>query len=208
MNWVDIDIALRLIGNGILRAAHLAHYTTNACAAQIGAVGGAIGTVCLGLATSCINPSNGDPNSEPRYPLWVSMIFTVVLGTISGPIGYSVLNDRHVDLKGIDVLHATRAGVLGGVILAGPGALLIGPVMVLVFGTILSPLWIAMLFGVEWAFARSSETITSNSHSYSMCYCVGTCGRDPEVVNQIEEMNNIESRHRNFGRGMSNVLNW
>ncbi|KAF8170107.1 hypothetical protein BJ912DRAFT_998229, partial [Pholiota molesta] len=44
-----------LTGNAILRTAHLAHYTTNAVAAEIGLIGGVLATLLVGFVT-CLLP--------------------------------------------------------------------------------------------------------------------------------------------------------
>ncbi|KAH9474437.1 hypothetical protein JR316_0012896 [Psilocybe cubensis] len=138
-----------LIGNGILRAAHLAHYTNNASAAAIGATGAVIAALALGLLLQFFQK----PNEERPTPWYVTMCTTVVVHTLSGAIGTSILQRHHVDLGGIDVLHATRAGALGGAIL-GPGSILLVPVILAGLGIILSPLWLAMTMGLRWEFHR------------------------------------------------------
>jgi uncharacterized BrkB/YihY/UPF0761 family membrane protein len=110
-----------LIGNGILRAAHLAHYTDNASAAAIGATGAIIATIITGIFISCIHK---DENGQP--PWFISLFANVLASTLTGTIGCAILIHNHVDLGPIDVLHAARAGALGGAIL-GPGMILIVP---------------------------------------------------------------------------------
>jgi hypothetical protein len=180
-----------LIGNGILRAAHLSHYTTNRVAAIIGAVGSLVAVLVIGIPLNCVTGNQQDENG--RLPSWITYITTLLVGTLSGTLGAAILKHNHFDLQGTDVLHATRAGALGGAIL-GPGTILLFPLMFI----ILSPLWIAMMFGVEWIYTKSSERWTENSHCYSTCYCVGTCGDDPEINAEMDHINAIQRRHRDF----------
>ncbi|KAF8809237.1 hypothetical protein BYT27DRAFT_7210234 [Phlegmacium glaucopus] len=157
-----------LTGNGILRAAHLAHYTSNASAAYIG----------------------GTYNEEGKetVPWYIQLCMHLLLSTLSGTIGCAVLLHRHVDLGGIDVLHATRAGALGGAIL-GPGSIFVAPwVISAVMFLIFSPAWLAISMGAQWAVIRSNETWTDRSHSYSYCYCYGTRGDDPEINAELENL--------------------
>jgi len=175
-----------LIGNGILRAAHLSHYTTNRVAAIVGAAGNLVATPVIAFAINCVIGDQRDENGRP--PSWISYITTLLLGTLSGTLGGAILKHNHFDLEGTDVLHATRAGALGGAIW-GPGAIVIIPLLILASGIILSPLWIAVKFGVEWIYIKSSESWTDDSYSYSLCYCVGTSGDDSEINAEIDDIN-------------------
>lgn len=169
----------RLIGNGILRAAHLAHYTNNASAAAIGATGAIVASLSIGIFMQCIPK---DENDQP--PWFISMFVNVLVSTLTGTIGSAILIRHHVDLGPIDILHATRAGALGGAIL-GPGMILIVP---LFFGVILSPLWLAMAMGLRWIYAKSSESWDGRTHKYSYCYTYGTCGDDPEIEEELAQL--------------------
>ena len=198
-------LLVRLIGNGILRSAHLSHYTTNRVAAIIGAVGSLVAAPVIGTPLNCVTGNQQDENGRPS--LWISYITTLLFGTLSGTLGAAILKHNHFDLQGTDVLHATRAGALGGAIM-GPGAIFLLPLVFLAIGIILSPLWIAMMFGVEWIYKKSSESWTDNSHSYSICYCVGTCGDDPEINAEMDHINAIQRRHRDFTNNTHSNAFW
>jgi hypothetical protein len=198
-------LRVRLIGNGILRAAHLSHYTTNRVAAIIGAVGSLVAAPVIGIPLNCVTGNQQDENGRPSS--WISYITTLLLGTLSGTLGAAILKHNYFNLEGTDVLHATRAGALGGAIL-GPGAIFLLPLVFLAIGIILSPLWIAMMFGVEWIYTKSSESWTDNSHSYSICYCVGTCGDDPEINAEMDHINAIQRRHRDFSNNNHSNAFW
>jgi len=195
-----------LIGNGILRAAHLSHYTTNRVAAIIGAVGSLVAAPVIGIPLNCIMGDQRDENGRPRSS-WTTILTTVLVGTLTGTLGAAVLKHNHFDLQGTDVLHATRAGALGGAIL-GPGAIFILPLVFLAIGIVLSPVWIALIFGVEWIYTKSRESWTDNSHSYSICYCVGTCGDDPEINAEMDHINAIKRRHEDFSNNNHSSAFW
>ncbi|KAF8803187.1 hypothetical protein BYT27DRAFT_7196075, partial [Phlegmacium glaucopus] len=109
---------------------------------------------------------------------YIRMCLALLLCTLSGTIGCAVLLHNHVDLGRIDVLHATRAGILGGVIL-GPGWSIGFPLALsLAVNLILSPLWIVTLFGAKWLWVRSSETWTEGGYSRAVCFCVGGIQED------------------------------
>ncbi|KDR76994.1 hypothetical protein GALMADRAFT_246177 [Galerina marginata CBS 339.88] len=176
-----------LIGNAILRA-HLAHYTSNASAAAIGATGGVLASIIVGIATSCIPLEEGHPALR-----FMAIPATVLVSTVTGAIGSSILLSRHVDL-GIDVLHATRAGALGGTIVSLGSPLLV-PVIAIAVAILFSPLWAAMAMGLRWVHVRSSESWDGRTHRSSSCYCYGTCGDDPEIE---EELAQIPKGSRHF----------
>jgi len=155
---------IMLIGNGILRAAHLSHYTTNRVAAIIGAVGSLVAGAVLSIPINCVTVNQQDENGRPRSS-WTTYFTTVLVGTLTGTFGAAILKHYHFDLEGTDVLHATRAGALGGAIL-GSGVLFLIPLVVLAIFIILSPIWIAMRFGVEWIYAKSSESWIRNNRGY------------------------------------------
>jgi hypothetical protein len=166
---------------------------------MIGAVGGAVSAFPLGVITNILSPTSDDVagGGQRVRPAWHQFLITVVFGTLSGAIGAAVLHHNEVDLKGTDILHATRAGVLGGAIM-GPGAIIYIPILMLVLVTILSPLFILTAMGVEWFRGSIEQTMTANSYSYRICYCVGTRGRDPEINEQVNRMNNIIRNHESF----------
>jgi hypothetical protein len=167
----------RLIGNGILRTAHLAHYTDNASAAAIGATGAIIATIITGIFIQCF------PKDENGQPPWFITLFSnILVSTLTGTIGCAILMHHHVDLGPIDVLHATRAGALGGAIL-GPGMILIIPLFFGVIMIVLSPLWLAIMMGFRWVSVRSSESWDGRRRKYSYTY--GTCGDDPRIEEEL-----------------------
>jgi hypothetical protein len=175
----------RLAGNGILRAAHLPGYTTNAVAASVGAVGAIVAIMIVSIAFSCVS------NSEEQ-PWYISMAATVLSSTLTGVLGFKILQ-KHIDMKGLDLIHATRAGALGGAIL-GPGAIIVIP---LVLGVILMPLYLVLMAGGQWIYSKSTENWGPNSHSYSYCLCYGHCG-DPEIEAEVERIRDIERRHKSM----------
>ena len=164
--------SIRLTGNGILRAAHFAHYTNNASAALIGVVGSLISVFILGLFRPCI-PKTRDEKGNEKIHWSIQACMCLLLSTLSGTIGSAVLLRGHVDLGGIDILHATRAGALGGAIL-GPGSVLIAPWVLATIFFVFSPVWLAISMGARWVGERSSGDWTERNRSYSYCYCCGT----------------------------------
>ncbi|KAF6751066.1 hypothetical protein DFP72DRAFT_498158 [Ephemerocybe angulata] len=187
-----------LIGNAILRAAHLPGYTGNPEAAAVGAVGGIFAVICIGIVFSSCVPQTEMTEQGPQHAWYFRMAATVLAGTVTGPIGCSIMR-RHMDLKGLDVLHATRAGAVGGAVM-GVGNIVIFPILLLAIGILLTPLWIAMAMGLEFIVNKSNETWGENSHSYSHCYCYGSCGEpDEEMQEEIQEIRALEERHRQFG---------
>ncbi|PPQ96479.1 hypothetical protein CVT26_010473 [Gymnopilus dilepis] len=172
---------MMLTGNAILRT-HLAHYTNNATAAYIGAVGSLIASLCMSL-TAFILPH--DENGQ--VPWFISLPMSVAYATLTGAIGSAVLRHNHVDLHGTDVLHATRAGAVGGAVL-GPGLTLAMPIIVLGVGLILSPLFLAMKLGFRWVYVRVSESWDESTYKSSYCYTYGTCGDDPEIEEELAQI--------------------
>jgi hypothetical protein len=177
-----------LTGNAILRAAHLAHYTTNAVAAEIGAIGGVISAIAFGFFTQCLPK---DENGELWWPF--SMASSVIVSTLAGTIGCAILQRAQAELHGIDVLHAARAGALGGAVL-GPGMIFAAPLIMAALLIILSPLLIAMKLGLRWVYVRSSESWNDRgTYRSSYCYSYGTCGDDSDIE---EELAQIPQHHR------------
>ncbi|CAA7262104.1 unnamed protein product [Cyclocybe aegerita] len=190
------------VGNAILRAAHLEHYTRAALAAAVGATGAPIAVIIIGIVLQCLprqlTESSQPPrqhiydeyagqNEQAQLPWYTTFCTTIVANTLSGTIGSAILLHNHVDLEGMDVLHATRAGATGGAVMAA-AMIFVGPVITVVLGILLSPLWIAMLMGLKWVYVRSNETWTDQSYSYSACQCYGTCGGDSEVDYEIQTL--------------------
>ena len=86
----------------------------------------------------------------------------MLFSPLSGAIGCAILLRSHADLGGIDVLHATRAGALGGAII------LVGLIFVKS----------VIFIGAPWVV----QTIwTYRSHSYC-----STRGDDPEMNAELE----------------------
>ncbi|KAF8803188.1 hypothetical protein BYT27DRAFT_7260495 [Phlegmacium glaucopus] len=136
---------IRLLGNSILRATHHAHYTSNAFAAYIGVT--------------------YNEQKEENVPWYFRICASLLFSTLSGTVGCAILLHNHVDLGGIDVLHATRAGALGGAILA-PGLIFVVPlVSSLTFKFIFWPLWIAISSGTQWLWRGLSESWTNKGYS-------------------------------------------
>lgn len=102
-----------MTGNGVLRAAYLAHYTDNRSAAAIGSLGAIVSGLVLFFPFRLLDIDLDNP------PMLFKIILSVVQHTLSGALGSSILLIFHVDLGPIDVLHATRAGAVGGAILGG-----------------------------------------------------------------------------------------
>ena len=173
----------RLIGNAILRAAHLAHYTDNAMAAAIGATGSPVAVLIIGVFSQIV------PTGEDGNVWWpFGLLLYVGVMTLSGTLGAAILRHNHVDLRGIDVLHATRAGALGGAIL-GPGSLLAAPLILLGLGIVFSPLLIAMKLGFRWVYVRSSEAWDDRGYYRSShCYTYGTCGDDSDIEDELDQL--------------------
>jgi hypothetical protein len=153
-------------------------------AAAIGAVGGILAGMIVGAVGGFL-PKKSVNGQQPQHPWYIQMASTVLGGTLSGAIGASILLRQNVDLAGLDVLHATRAGAVGGAIF-GPGAIILLPLIILVIGILLAPLWLAMTLGFQFAYSKSRESWTENSYRYSGCHCWGTCGEgDPEIQSEI-----------------------
>ncbi|KAF8803165.1 hypothetical protein BYT27DRAFT_6744839 [Phlegmacium glaucopus] len=150
-----------LIGNSILRATHHAHYTSNASAAYIGAVGSLLVSSFIAALSLCI--PNLKKYTEGGLVHWLIQIcLSVLVSTLSGTIGCTILLYNHVDLGGIDVLHATYAGAVGGAIFT-PG--MIFAVVSLVIAFILSPFWVASSWGSKRLWGGSSESLTDSHYA-------------------------------------------
>ena len=183
-----------MIGNVILRAAHLAHYADPAKAAAIGAIGAVLGTLCIGAAFFWL------PTDEKnRLPKVIAFPLVVLLMTLSGVIGTSLLQKHGVDLGDTDVLHGARAGALGGAIIS-PLMVTIGPMLFVALGVLLTPLWIAMAAGLKWVWGRSNETWDGRWSSSSYCYTYGRCGADPEIDAEVEQFEAFGARHNVVNR--------
>ena len=101
----------RLTGNAILRA-HWEHYTNNKSAAAIGATGSVFAGLIIVLLTAPFVASG----QSVRLPWPLAVIYVIIFSLLTGTIGSKILTDCRVDLGGIDILRATRAGAVGGAI--------------------------------------------------------------------------------------------
>lgn len=136
----------------------------------------------MGILMQCMpHDENG------QTPWFISLVATILAYTLTGTIGCAILIHNHVDLGPIDVLHATRAGALGGAIF-GPGMIVLVPMFFGVLMIVLSPLWLAMSMGLRWVYVRSSESWDGRTHKYSYCYTYGTCGDDPEIEEELARL--------------------
>ncbi|PPQ81441.1 hypothetical protein CVT25_013376 [Psilocybe cyanescens] len=193
-----------LIGNGILQAAHLVHYTTNASAAAIGAAGVTIASLLVRalplcgrgqVCKVCIWTQTDDEGHPALLPWYVTESDTVVVHTLSDAIGTSILRRHRVYVGTIDVLHATYAGELGGAIL-GPGAILIAPHLVFAaLGIKLLSLWLAMMMGLRWVSVRLRDIWDGISYKSSYCATYGDpCGDDHEINEELAQIPDILRR--------------
>jgi len=107
--------AVLLIGNGLLRTQYPLAYVDNISAVAIGAVGSWATSTVGTILTYCI-----PADKEHGRPWYISACTTLFLSTLSGPVGRAILVYYRVDVSGIDALHATWAGALGGAIMALP----------------------------------------------------------------------------------------
>lgn len=188
------DTINRVIGNTILRAAHLAHYAEPDKAATIGAVGAVLSTLCIGAAFFWL-----PRDEQSRPPKLIAIPLVVLAMTLAGVIGTSLLQKHGVDLGDTDVLHGARAGALGGAIIA-PFMVTIGPMLFVALGVLLTPLWIAMAAGLKWAWGRSNATWNGRWSSSSYCYVYGRCGADPEIDAEVEQFEAFAARHNVINR--------
>ncbi|KAF9531080.1 hypothetical protein CPB83DRAFT_849295 [Crepidotus variabilis] len=192
--------AAQVIGNSVLKAAKNPGYSTNAHAGAIGATGGAIAGLCLGLflkfiPDQCLRPRavfRGDSaESSIEYPWYITFITCTLLSTLAGVIGCAILLHNHVDLGGYDVVHAARAAAVGGIIYA-VGMALAGPVLLMAIGIIMSPVLIAMSLGAKWVYIRANDSWEQRGDwtysRYSHCYCYGFCERDDEIDAELAKI--------------------
>lgn len=103
----------------------------------------------------CSRPRAGDPAVKQPSPV-VQLASSVVIGTLSGTIGSAILLRCHVDLHGFDVLHATRAGAVGGAIMT-LAAIIAIPIL---FGTlvcIFPMMLVTLMASFEWMQAKHEE---------------------------------------------------
>ncbi|TDL27123.1 hypothetical protein BD410DRAFT_836195 [Rickenella mellea] len=157
-----------VLGNHILRIAHLSHYTSDIWACRIGAIGAPL------VAMTCHIVIQYSPESEWAGVLHIlNLCISVALGATTGVIGCFVLIKHKVELPGdMDVLHAARAGALGAAIM-GPGILV---ATFLIGSTVIGVLMLPLLLRIEYAFVRVRESVTEGTTSVYSCLCVATRG--------------------------------
>src|SRR6266704_607572 len=107
----------RVVGNTVLRKAHISGHTTNAHAAAIGATGACISALIMGCLPSCVTVLQSGGGQEEKDSLrYLRSLFTVLFYTLAGVLGCAILRHNHVDIGGIDIPHSAGAGALGGLI--------------------------------------------------------------------------------------------
>lgn len=149
-----------VVGHAILRATSLPGYDPSvATSVRIGAVGGCIMAIPSGVIQILyalipvaiwkkVDPESGKSIYARRSLSFLllagvlSLGWCVALGAAIGAIGAAIFEATHK--SGLDVVHAAKAGALGGTIL-GPGALLV-VMMFICFGGGCFGLWV-LLFG-------------------------------------------------------------
>jgi hypothetical protein len=153
-----------------------AHYTTNTVAAAIGAVGGVVSAFIFGIVSACLPK---DENGQLRWPF--SLVRSVAVATLSGPIGFAILQKYHIDCHGINVLHAMGAGALGGIIL--------GPGLSLALAVLFSPLIIAVKLGFKWVYIRSNESWSDTGvHRFWYFYSYGGGEHDADIREEVAQL--------------------
>lgn len=134
-------------GNAVLRKAGHSGYTDDRSAAMVGATGGVLSTLLFGLFSSLLSePAANSMTSLETPPVVVQLASSIVIGTLTGTIGSSILIFSDVDIGGLDVIHATRAGAVGGAIMT-LAALIFIPI---VLGMLVCLLPMTMLVVVTW----------------------------------------------------------
>jgi len=170
----------RMVGNTVLRKAHISGYTTNAHAAAIGATGTCT-SVLMGSLASCMFPS-GD-GQQQRALRSLKSLYTVLVYTLAGILGCAILRHYHVDIGGIDIPHSAGAGTLGGVILS-IGLAFAEPVVATVYLIILSPFFLATIIGFQWVYVRSNSIWEQRGGGY---YGYGE-GADAQLAHLEQEI--------------------
>lgn len=131
----------------MLRKAGHSGYTDDRSAAMVGAAGGVLSTLLFGLFSALLSePTSSSMSSLENPPVIVQLASSVVIGTLTGTIGSSILVYSGVDIGGLDVIHATRAGAVGGAIMT-LAALILIPI---VLGMLVCLLPMTMLVAVTW----------------------------------------------------------
>ena len=184
LSETQIQIYFRLVGNSILRNTD-PHYTNNASAAFIGVVGSLILSPPLYLSYLLIPTSPGVPRHNNLKKSSV-IVFLAVFGfplfsTVTGLIGSTVLLHCHIDLGGIDISHASLAGLYGGGFLSLP-AVIGFRFMPLVVSVIISSSWLVIMRGVQLVHATWTEIGMDKSHSDASSSRVD----DPEIQVKAE----------------------
>ncbi|KDR76996.1 hypothetical protein GALMADRAFT_155688 [Galerina marginata CBS 339.88] len=112
--------AVVFIGNAIFRTVDPSHYTDNTSALAIGAAGGWLSSLLGALITSGIPIAAIKADKNHERPWFISAFIHFLCAILAGATGGEILALYHVDVGGIDTLHAAFAGALGGAILAVP----------------------------------------------------------------------------------------
>ncbi|KAJ2915719.1 hypothetical protein MD484_g4685, partial [Candolleomyces efflorescens] len=147
---------LVVIGNAVLRRAGHSGYVDDKTAAAVGATGGTLATLCFGIFSFIFSKPRINGLSFEEPPVLIQLVSSVVIGTLSGTFGSLVLLHGHVDLHGLDVLHATRAGAVGGAIMT-LAALVVIPIIFATFVCILPMMVITLMASIEWLQAKYDE---------------------------------------------------
>jgi hypothetical protein len=121
----------------------------------------------------------------------------VLASALTGTIGSAILIHNHVDLGPIDVLHATRAGALGGAIF-GPAVALGVPLVFALLFIVFSRVWLAMMAGLKWVTTHSRGTWDGRT---DILYSCGTCGKDPEINGDIEAIERGKQKEQPLASG-------
>ncbi|RXW16765.1 hypothetical protein EST38_g9087 [Candolleomyces aberdarensis] len=153
---VGLSLFMTLIGNAVLRRAGHSGYVDDKTAAAVGATGGTLATLCFGIFSSIFSKPRFNALSFEEPPLPIQFVSSVVVGTLSGTFGSLILLRGHVDLHGLDVLHATRAGAVGGAIMT-LAALVAIPIVFATFGCILPMMLITLMASIEWLQAKYDD---------------------------------------------------
>jgi len=125
-----------VVGNAILRASHLGPYTHEIAATSgIGAVGVTITLPAAIFIKAFFKIDLPEPKSvvEIYFNRIIFGGFAGAIGAFTGTIGTAILLLAGIELGEIDILHATRAGALGGATFVCCGLLLFGIYWIIIF---------------------------------------------------------------------------
>lgn len=145
-----------------MRKAGHSGYTSDGIAAAVGAVGGIPATVSFSLLSSLFFRPSPTAAVVEAPPALIQLSSSIIIGTLSGAIGSSVIRAMNVytslrfDLKGFDVLHATRAGAVGGAIMTF-GALIIIPMTFAIVVCFVQSMLLMLVMVIGWLQDRFDE---------------------------------------------------